>query len=98
MWEYEATEAAIDANEDMFASDLAGRPVLPEGKERLYRVNYIDPKQAGDNLFKIYSPVIRDESYIRGLNEHLRKIEDKTGLSRGTFSDPHDDTARTAMS
>lgn len=96
VWEYEATEAAIDANEDMFASDLAGRPVLPEGKERLYRVNYIDPKQAGDNLFKIYSPVIRDESYIRGLNEHLRKIEDKTGLSRGTFSDPHDDTARTA--
>ncbi len=59
-------------------------------------MNYIDPKQAGDNLFKIYSPVIRDESYIRGLNEHLRKIEDKTGLSRGTFSDPHDDTARTA--
>lgn len=91
LWEYEGSELAIDANEDAFEADFKGDPVLPVGRERLYRVNRFDPKQmSGGELIKTFSPAIRDEAYIRGLNELMKQIEDKVGLARGTLSDPKD--------
>ncbi|MCD8206445.1 MAG: hypothetical protein LUD72_00755, partial [Bacteroidales bacterium] len=35
LWEYRATEAAIDADASLFMSDRNGQPILPEGNDRL---------------------------------------------------------------
>lgn len=93
MWEYEAGEMAIDASEDIFKHVKTKNgeviPVLPVGKERLFRLNGM---VGGNNaeLMKPYSPSLRDESYLAGLNNILMRIEDTCGLARGTLSDVND--------
>lgn len=87
-WEYEGGELAIDAAEEAFKR-YNGEPVLPEGKERLFRVNNLDAATTkGMDLLKAWSPVLRDESFIRGLDRILIQIENACYLSRGTLSDP----------
>lgn len=96
MWEYEAGEMAIDANEDAFEIDSAGHIKLPEGKERLFRPNHFDPKNSTeDALFKVFAPSLRDESYKEGLYTLLERIEDQCMLARGTLAKPPSDS-RTA--
>jgi A118 family predicted phage portal protein len=97
LWEFKGGELAVDAVEDAFTIDPTTRQAkLPVGQERLFRPNKLDPKQlTADTLFKTFSPDLRDESYIRGLNKLLQHIEDLCGVSRGTLSDPNVD-ARTA--
>lgn len=85
VWEYEATEAAIDADESLFDFDKLGRPKLPEGKERLFRT-YAMRRNAENQLLTPYAPEIRDQSQFNGLNEHLFKIEWLCGLAYGTLS------------
>ena len=87
IWEFEGSELAIDASEDAFKLDRDGSPVLPEGKERLFRPNKLD-SVSGDETFKVFSPQIRDESLINGLNRIIMSVEDLCGIARGTFSDP----------
>ena len=92
IWEYKATEAAIDASDDAFDIDIDGKPVLPEGKERLYRINSLDSaKTGGSDLFKQWTPAIRDENYIRGMNRMMMQIEDLCCVARGTISDLNQD-------
>ena len=88
IWEYEAKEAAIDADETLFTTDRRGRPVLPKGKERLYRT-YDTGGGAGEKAGFItpYSPEIRDESMFNGLSKIYRNIEFQCGLAYGTISD-----------
>jgi A118 family predicted phage portal protein len=89
-WEYEGGELAIDASEDVFSLDKRGKPVLPVGKERLFRPNKLDPKNAtAETLMKTFSPALRDSNYLKGLNNLLMRIEDLCGLARGTYSDPN---------
>lgn len=89
LWEYEATEVAIDAAEDLFDIDKQGHPVLPSGRERLFRT--YDTEGKSDAVFlKEFSPEIRDSALFKGLNELLRKIEFLCGLAYGTISDPND--------
>lgn len=85
LWEFEGTELAIDADISMFKRRPDGTPVLPKGKERLFR-----SLDAGDNksFYNVFSPAIREQSIINGLNRIFMLIEDSTGISRGTFSDP----------
>lgn len=86
IWEFEGGELAIDASEDVFKLDR-GVPVLPVGKERLFRTNALDAlKLNADSLMKAWSPQIRDASIINGLNQILVRIEDVCGLARGTLS------------
>ena len=88
MWEYEGGELAIDASEDAFRR-VNGEPMLPEGKERLYRTNNLDAATTnGDSLMKEWAPSLRDANYMSGLNRLLIQIEDACCLSRGTLSDP----------
>lgn len=88
MWEYEGGELAIDASEDAF-KHVNGEPLLPEGKERLYRTNNLDATTTnGDSLLKEWAPTLRDANYMSGLNRLLMQIEDACCLSRGTLSDP----------
>lgn len=85
LWEYKATEAAVHASEDMFDQDKNGRPILPSGKERLYRAfDIVEDKP----FFEEYAPAIRDASLFSGLNKYFQRIEFLCGLSYGTISDP----------
>lgn len=94
LWEYEGGELAIDASSDAFRF-VGGQPLLPEGKERLYRMNNLDPQDSTTELFKAWSPALRDTNYMAGMNRLLLQIEDACSLSRGTLSDPSQE-ARTA--
>lgn len=84
LWEYEGSELAIDVDELMFKKDKERNPILPKGKERLYRTIDID----GDKTSKwnVFSPEIRDTSLFNGLNELLRQCESQCGLAFGTIS------------
>lgn len=94
LWEYEGGELAIDASDDTFKR-VNGVPVLPEGKERLFRMNNLDSAIGGGQSMTPWNPTLRDSNYLTGLNNLLMKIEDQCCLSRGTLSDPNE-VARTA--
>ena len=93
LWEYEGGEMAIDASEDAFKM-VNGSPLVPEGKERLFRVNKLDTMNGGKAL-EAWTPALRDSNFSAGLNRILMKIEDQCCLSRGTLSDPNE-IAKTA--
>lgn len=94
LWEYEGGEMAIDASEDAFKK-VNGIPLVPEGKERLFRMNNTDSAIGNGESLKAWTPTLRDTSYASGLNTILTKIEDQCCLSRGVISNP-DSVARTA--
>lgn len=86
LWEYEAKEAAIDADETLFKTDRQGNPVLPHGRERLYRTyDFGGSEKTG--FIDMFSPEIRDTSMFNGLNKLFRQIEFLCGLAYGTISD-----------
>lgn len=101
LWEYEGGELAIDidrdALRDYYTTDSQGNRVLKSGmghlQQRLYRP--VDLDAEGDT-YNQYAPALRDTSYIQGLNTILTRIEDVTGLSRGTLSEVTMSEARTA--
>lgn len=87
LWEFEATEAAIDVDRDalMDVRDNKGKYhyVNATLQQRLFR-----PIDLGEsNTYQPYLPSIRDVSIINGLNNILMRIEDICALSRGTLSD-----------
>lgn len=94
-WEYHAGEMAVHASDDAFKKLANGLPVLPEGFERLYRRTNLDPKTTDKGAFDVYNPDLRDENYYNGLNKILQRIEDVSGIARGTFSDVNEQ-AKTA--
>lgn len=91
LWEYEGGQMAIDASIDAFKRDEEGNVILPAGRERLYRVNELDPMaQTTMGKFSIFAPELRDSAYADGLNRILMRIEDLCCLSRGTLSDANE--------
>ena len=93
VWEYDAKEAAVHVSEEYLKADKHGKPVLPEGKEKLYRA--FDEGSGGNKLFDVYSPDIRDTPMFNGLNKILKRIEWTVGFAYGTISDP-DELEKTA--
>lgn len=96
LWEFESAERAVDIDITAFKRDDKGNPIVPEGKERLFRT--LDAETGGANpgtFYESFSPDIRDESHQRGLNKLLRLIEFNCGLAYGTISDPEQE-AKTA--
>ncbi|MCH1965939.1 phage portal protein [Paraclostridium sordellii] len=89
LWEYEATEIAINASESLFVRKEDGTYELPKGKERLYRIFPWEDREGKRNL-DIFSPDIRDSNLFNGLNNILRKVEFNCGLAYGTLSDIND--------
>lgn len=87
LWEYEAGEMAIDIDRDAmsFREDPKGQyhTVPNHMQARLYRK--IDLGES--DTYQPYAPSLRDGSFRDGLNTILMRIEDITGLSRGTLSD-----------
>ena len=74
--------AAIQTNPD-------GTSKLPSRLERLYRHFVAGGRYgSGQNLFEVFAPALRDESYRRGLDTMLKRVEFQCGLAYGTLSDP----------
>lgn len=96
MWEYEGGQMAVHASTDAFKRE-DGKPKLPEGHDRLFMLNDLDPTNtaAKEGLFSTFAPTLRDSSYCAGLREVLIKIENNCHLARGTLADV-DGEARTA--
>lgn len=95
LWEFQATEAAIDIDRDALldVDDRQGHShyVNPILQQRLFR-----PIDLGEsNTYQPYLPSIRDASLVNGLNSILMRIEDNCAISRGTISDANVE-ARTA--
>lgn len=86
-WEFESGERAIHVDNRALKQDKAsGRFGVAKSKKRLYRgLNLEDGKDK--ELFKEYSPEMRDEAFRRGLEEYRREIEFNVGLAYGDLSD-----------
>ena len=79
-WEYEGGQMAIDVDPTAFKPTMvAGKMETPILNERLFRK--VDLGQ--DKTYNAFTPDLRDESYLNGLNRYLMKIEDLCELSRG---------------
>jgi len=83
LWEYEGGELAIDASVDALLLEN-GDMRMPELNKRLFRA--LDVETGGGDLYSVFAPALRDDSYLNGLAELLMRIEDLCGLARGTFS------------
>lgn len=80
LWEFESGERALFVDEAAMKRDRSGNCIIPD--RRLYRLL----NSGDDSLFEDWTPTLRDEPLINGLNEILRKIEFNTGLAYGTLS------------
>ena len=88
LWEFEGSELAVDASVGALQrTGSDGKPAkLPQRQKRLFRELSIDDGQ-GD-LYKVFSPEIRDTSLFNGLDKLLKRIEFNCSLAYGTLSDP----------
>lgn len=87
IWEFRSKETAVQAGAEFFERDRYNNILLPEGKERMFQT-FSDMADRDRGLFNVFSPEIRDESFYRGLNRMLQRIEFNCGLAYGTLSDP----------
>ena len=85
LWEFESSERAIDATEEIFRYNENGQPILPRGRERMFRT--YDMQTTGQPFIETFSPDIRDTSLFNGLNRIFQRIEFNCGLAYGTISD-----------
>lgn len=89
LWEFESGERAIYMDSAAYRRDERGNPILPD--KRLYR----SADTGVDGLFEDWTPTLREESILNGLDAILIRIEDVCGIARGTFSRA-DTNAKTA--
>lgn len=92
MWEYDASEKAIFASQEILESktkkDGSKQFSLAKMKKRLYKALNIDTDESKE-LIHEYSPDVRDEAFWRGFNKILQRIEFQCKLAYGTLSDPN---------
>ncbi len=89
LWEFESGERALYVDEAAVRRDKYGKHILPD--RRLYRLL----NSGDDTLFEDWTPTIREDAIINGLNAILRRLEFAAGLAYGTLSDIRD-TDKTA--
>lgn len=87
-WEFESKETAIELDESYLMEDIYGNKKLPQGKERMYRTYSGTDSFDKGKIFEHFSPAIRDQSFINGMDRYLRDIEFNSGLAYGTLSNP----------
>lgn len=80
MWEFESGERALYVADTAFLKDFKGKPKVPDKK--LYRL-----LSSTDELFQDWTPKIREQNILNGLDAILKRIEDCCSIARGTFSD-----------
>lgn len=87
-WEYDSGERVIHVD-DRALRKKGSAAYMPKLKKRLYRgLNLEDGKDK--ELYKEYSPDMRDEAYIRGLEKYYRTIEFTVGLAYGDLSETNE--------
>jgi A118 family predicted phage portal protein len=71
-----------------FDRDKDGKPILPS--RRLFRTLHgMDTPTVGEEgFFEEWSPTLREESLLNGLDAILKRVEFNCGLAYGTLSDP----------
>lgn len=90
LWEYEGSELAIDVSEGALRPQN-GKMTMPVRKQRLFRqLGLAGGAAAEGDLYKVFSPNIRDESLFNGLDKLLKRVEFNCSLAYGTLSDPMD--------
>lgn len=89
LWEFESGERALYMDSAAYRRDEKGNPIFPD--KRLYR----SADTGVDGLFEDWTPTLREDSILNGLDAILVKIEDVCGIARGTFSSA-DTSAKTA--
>lgn len=88
LWEYEGGELAIDVDAAAIRQNPDGSVAMPKREQRLFRAQVNGSIGAGGTLYQAYAPALRDESYRKGLDAMLKRIEFQCGLAYGTLSDP----------
>lgn len=89
-WEYESGERKVYAD----VQALSAKPDIGEDgktvmkKPKVNKRLFVTIDTGEENFFKDYSPEMRDEAYLRGLNKYKQDVEFKTDLAYGTISDP----------
>ena len=89
-WEYESAErkAYVDTTAlnttQVIGKDGKTVTRKPTVDKRLFQSLNVNE----DNFFKDYSPEIRDEAYLRGINKYKQEVEFACDLAYGTISDP----------
>lgn len=95
-WEFDAKEAAVHIAQSLLRQNpQTQQDEYPQGKERLYRAVEYNVGATDKPLLDTFSPDIRDQSYLNGLNAQLRLVEFSCSLAYGTLSDP-DNVDKTA--
>lgn len=88
LWEYNGGQLALDVDQTALRPGPDGSSTIPLREQRLYR-NWINGSVSGGrNLYEVFAPTLRDESYRKGLDSMLKRIEFQCGLAYGTLSDP----------
>lgn len=88
LWEFEGSELAVYADETAL-EHKDGKVNMPKLNKRLMRgIDQTD-------LYEVFSPNIREQSLLNGLDAILRDVEYLSGLAYGTLS-KQTDTAKTA--
>lgn len=95
LWEYEAGEMAIDIDRDAMSFQEDGKGNYHTRPNHMQARLFRKVDLGESDTYQPYAPVLRDASFVQGLNTILMRIEDATGLSRGTLSDAATE-ARTA--
>ena len=89
LWEYDGGQLALDVDQTALRPGINGESVMPQREQRLYR-NWLNGSSGanGRNLYEVFAPALRDESYRRGMDTMLKRVEFQCGLAYGTLSDP----------
>lgn len=83
LWEYDATQASVFGDEDVFQQDNNGNLTLEGRDKRLFRTF-----EGLEEKLKEYAPNIRDTSLFNGLDKMLKQAEFQCSIAYGTISDP----------
>lgn len=89
-WEYDSAERRVYVDTTALNTTQVlgtnGKTVTkkPTVDKRLFKSLNVNE----DNFFKDYSPQMRDEAYLRGINKYKQDLEFACDLAYGTISDP----------
>ena len=85
-WEFESGERAIHVDDRALNTGWKGKKFLSRLNKRLYRGLKLESGKDTE-LFKEFSPELREEGFINGLEKYYRQIEFSVGLAYGDLSD-----------
>ncbi|MCU7380842.1 phage capsid protein [Clostridiales Family XIII bacterium ASD5510] len=84
-WEFESGERAVHVDERALKkSNRTGMPTMGRLNQRLYRGLNLEQNQG--ELLKEYSPQLRNDGFLAGLESYFRRIEFAVGLAYGDLS------------